>query len=115
MKFTSSKPRGQRFFKSVTIHSENSDGSKRRIKRPFSIEPIIKTGKPFLWFNIMTGEWEEKGNTSAYYGMSHYGFNDAYSFKAVKRLIAKWNVPKGTKFIASLPYIGYYFFITKQQ
>ena len=83
------------------------------MKRPFWIEPIIKTGKPFLWFNIMTGEWEEKGNTSSYYGMSHYGFNDAYSFKAVKRLIAKWNVPKGTKFIASLPYIGYYFFITK--
>lgn len=41
------------------------------------------------------------------------GFNDAYSLKAVKRLVAKWNVPKGTKFRASLPFVGYDFYITK--
>ena len=114
MKTTSSKPKGQRFFKSVTIHSKYSDGSKRRMKRPFWIEPVIKTGEPFLWFNTETGEWGEKGNTSVYYSMTYDGFNNAYSLKAVVRLIKKWNVPKGTKFRAILPFIGYDFFITKQ-
>ncbi len=114
MKIISSKPKGQRFFKSVTIHSKYSDGSKRRMKRPFWIEPVIKTGEAFLWFNTETGEWDEKGNTSVYYAMAYDGFNNAYSLKAVKRLIAKWNVPKGTKFRASLPFLGYDFFLTKQ-
>ena len=114
MKTTSSKPKGQRFFKSVTIHSKHSDGSERRMKRPFWIEPVIKTGEPFLWFNTETGEWGEKGNTSVYYSMTYDGFNNAYSLKAVVRLIKKWNVPKGTKFRAILPFIGYDFFITKQ-
>jgi hypothetical protein len=45
--------------------------------------------------------------------MTNDGFNNAYSLKAVKRLIAKWNVPKGTKFRASLPFVGHDFFLTK--
>lgn len=114
MKIISSKPKGQRIFKSQTIHSKYEDGSKRRIyKRPFWIEPVIKIGEPFLWFNTETGEWGEKGNTSVYYAMTHDGFSDAYSLKAVKRLVKKWNVPKGTKFRASLPFVGHDFFITK--
>ena len=114
MKVISTKPKGQRILKSTTIHLKYEDGSKRRIyKRPFWIEPVIKTGEPFLLFNTETGEWGEKGNTSVYYVMSYDGFNDAYSLKAVIRLIKKWNVPKGTKFRASLSFVGYDFFITK--
>lgn len=109
MKIISSKPKGQRIFKSVTIHSKYEDGSKRRMKRPFWIESVENN----LWFNTQTGEWGEKGNTSVYYAMSYDGFNDAYSLKAVIRLVKKWNVPKGTKFRASLPFVGYDFFITK--
>jgi hypothetical protein len=109
MVITSLKPKGQRIFKSVLIKLK--DG--RKVKRPFWIEPVIKSGEPFLWFNKETGEWGEKGNTSVYYAMTYYGFNNAYSLKAVKRLIAKWNVPKGTKFRASLPFVGYDFYITK--
>lgn len=110
MKIKSSKPKGQRIFKSVTIQSKYYDGTKRRTKRPFWIEPIDVV----LWlFDTETGEWGKTGNTSAYYAMSNEGFNDAYSLKAVKRLIAKWNVPKGTKFRASLPFVGYKFIITK--
>jgi hypothetical protein len=113
MKIISSKPKRQRIFKSVTIHSKYEDGSKRRTKRPFWIEPVIKSGEPLLWFNTETGEWGKKGNTSVYYAMTYDGLNNAYSLKAVKRLISKWNVPKGTKFRASLPFVGYDFFITK--
>ena len=101
MKIVSSKPKGQRMFKSVK-------GGKKH-KRPFWIEPLDNN----LWFNVMTGEWEDKGHTSAYYAMENNGFNDAYSLKAVIRLIKKWNVPKGTKFLASLPFVGYDFHITK--
>ena len=109
MKIISSKPKRQRIFKSVTIHSKYEDGSKRRMKRPFWIEPVENN----LWFNTQTGEWGKTGNTSVYYSMSHDGFNDAYSLKSVVRLIKKWNVPKGTKFRASLPFVGYDFFLTK--
>ena len=105
MKIISSKPKGQRLFKSFKIHTKN--GWKR--KRPFWIEPLEKK----LWFNTLSGEWGENGNTSVYYAMSHDGFNDAYSLKAVIRLIQKWNVPKGTQFVASLPFVGYEFTITK--
>lgn len=105
MKIISSKPRGQRLFKSCKIHTK--DGWRR--KRPFWIEPMENN----LWFNTQTGEWGETGNTSVYYAMSHDGLNDAYSLKAVVRLVKKWNVPKGTKFKASLPFVGYEFIITK--
>lgn len=113
MKVVSSRPKGQRIFKSQTIHSQYEDGSKRRIyKRPFCIEPVDFG----WWFCLDSGQWVNKTtgeNTSAYYAMSYDGFNDAYSLKAVKRLVAKWNVPKGTKFRASLPFVGYDFYITK--
>lgn len=105
MKTISNKPKGQRIFKSCKIRLEK--GWKR--KRPFWIEPIEKN----LWFDMTTGEWGEKGNTSVYYAMSHDGLNDAYSLKAVIRLVKKWNVPKGTMFIASLPFVGFEFTITK--
>src|SRR6187402_1175109 len=100
MKITSSKPKGQRIFKSY--------------KRPYWIEPIGNN----WWFSLEKGEWikdfnGEGGMTSTYYALSSDGFNEAYSLKAVKRLIHKWNVPKGTVFIASLPWVGYEFKITK--
>lgn len=106
MKTTSSKPKGQRMFKSITIITKNG----YRTKRPFWIEPLNNNN---LWLNTNTGEWGEKGNTSVWYAMECEGFNDAFSLKAVKRLIHKWNVPKGTVFKASLPYVGYEFIITK--
>jgi hypothetical protein len=104
MKIISSKPKGQRFFKSVKFSDES--------KRPFLIEPV-----DFGWcFCLEQGQWVKEttgANTLSYYAMTYDGFNNAYSLKAVKRLIAKWNVPKGTKFRASLPFVGYDFFLTK--
>lgn len=113
MRVVSKKPKGQRIFKSTTIHSKYEDGSKRRIyKRPFCIEPIDFG----WWFCLNTGQWVNETtseNTSVYYAMSYDGFNDAYSLKAVIRLVKNWDVPKGTKFLASLPFIGHEFVITK--
>lgn len=113
MKIISSKPKGQRIFKSQKIHSKYENGTTRRIyKRPFWIEPVDYG----WWFSLDKGKWvkEPTGSiTSAYYAMSCDGFNDAYSLKAVIRLVKKWDVPKGTKFRASLPFVGYDFFITK--
>lgn len=54
-----------------------------------------------------------RGQHSAYYAMEYLDLPDAYSLKAVKRLISKWNAPKGTWFKASLPYVGYEFKIRK--
>ncbi len=110
MKVTSSKPKGQRIFKSVVFQLKS--GYKTR--RPFWIEPVGKN----WWFCLEKGEWcngynGKGGTTTAYYAMTKNGFNSAYSLKAVKRLIAKWDVPKGTKFRASLPFVGYKFIITK--
>lgn len=110
MKVTSKKPKGQRIFKSVVFQLKS--GYKTR--RPFHIEPV-ENG---WWFCLEKGQWENEyngkgGMSSSYYAMTYDGFNNAYSLKAVKRLIAKWNVPKGTKFRASLPFIGYDFFLTK--
>jgi len=51
--------------------------------------------------------------TTSYYSMKSEGFKDVYSLKAVKRLIHKWDVPKGTKFRASLPFVGHDFYIKK--
>lgn len=108
MKVISSKPKGQRRFKSTKIKTNTGFYH----KRSFWIEPI-ENG---WWFCLNTGQWVNEttgASTSVYYAMSYDGFNDAYSLKAVKRLIAKWNVPKGTKFRASLPFVGYDFYITK--
>lgn len=107
MKVTSSKPKGQRMFKSVAI--------KHKSKRPFAIEPI---GRGW-WFDLDLGEWYDGGydstrrSCSGYYAMTRDGFNDVYSLKSAKRLIARWNVPKGTWFRVSTPYVGYHFKIKK--
>ena len=45
--------------------------------------------------------------------MTYDGFNSIYSLKAAKRKIAKWNVPKGTKFKVGLPWVSYNFIVTK--
>jgi hypothetical protein len=110
MKTTSSKPKGQRIFKCQN-HMQRYG---LKFKRPFTIEPLGGN----WWFSLKKGQWVqgyngEGGMSSSYYCLSDYGFNNAYSLKAVKRLIHKWNVPKGTVFIASLPWVGYEFKITK--
>lgn len=97
MKVISSKPKGQRIFKSY--------------KRPFCIEIEEKN----WWFSEIEGQWIKDysggGCSSAYY--CNEGFNSVYSLKAVKRLIHKWNVSKGVVFIVSLPWVGYEFKIKK--
>lgn len=105
MKVTSSKPKGQKIKKTT-----------KGKQKPFCIEPIGSS----WWFSTETGEWyngyknvPEGGMSSSYYFMTYDGFNDIYSLKAAKRKIAKWNVPKGTKFKVGLPWIGYYYIITK--
>lgn len=115
MKVLSVKPKGQRMFKSIS-HLHNIPKGKVKTKRPFWIEPIRES--KYTWFNLSTGQWEEDYNgkggvTTSYYSMTHDGFNNCYSLKAVLRLIRKWDVEKGTKFRASLPFIGYEFIITK--
>lgn len=110
MKVVSSKPRRQRMFKSILHPLKNGN----KVRRPFWIEPIGKN----WWFDLATGEWVQGyngkgGMTTSYYSMTSDGFNNAYSLKAVKRLIANWNVPKGTWFRASLPFVGYDFKIRK--
>lgn len=104
MKVKSSRPKGQRIFKNTHKH------------RPYWIEPVNCD----YWFNISTGEWEtmeeydgKSGRSSAYYAMEYNGFKDIWSLKAAKRLIAKWNVPKGTIFRVELPWIGHDFLVTK--
>lgn len=96
MKVTFSKPKHQRIFKSRY--------------RPFWIEPSAKG----WWYNLAVGEWQSYYSTpacSSYYAMERHGFNDVWSLKAAIRLIKKWNVPKGTEFIVSLPYVGHHFII----
>ena len=110
MRITSSKPKGQRMFKIKSFTKKQG----YKVRRPFWIEPL----EHGWWFCLEKGEWEKEYNgkggvTSSYYSMKSDGYNNAYSLKAVKRLIAKWNVPKGTKFRASLPFVGYKFYITK--
>ena len=101
MKVISKKPRGQRFFKST------------HPTRPFWVEPI----GPRWWFNLTTGEWESEWfdgpKTSSYYAMGYAGYKDIWSLKAAKRAIAKWDVPKGTRFRVMLPWIGYDFVVRK--
>lgn len=109
MKVISIKPRGQRLTKCRLLSHKG-----KKHKRPFWIEPIGKN----WWFDLGTGDWVQEyngkgGMTTSYYAMTSDGYHDVYSLKAVKRLVSKWDVPKGTKFKASLPYIGYDFTITK--
>lgn len=113
MKITSKKPKGQRIFKCLHL-PYNSCGKIIKIRRPYWIEPVGNN----WWFDIKLGDWVQEyngkgGMTTSYYSMRHDGFNDVYSLKAVKKLVAKWNVPKGTKFRASLPFVGHDFFLTK--
>lgn len=108
MKVTSNKPRGQRIFKCRKL----KHGLQHKVRRPFWIEPIDNG----WWFDLGTYNWTREsggGRTSSYYAMKAHGLNDAYSLKACKRLIHKWDVPKGTKFRVSLAYVGHYFIITK--
>lgn len=102
MKIRSTKPKGQRIYKSTHKF------------RPLWIEPIESN----YWFNLTTGEWEYKINnfsncTSSYYSMESEGYKNIWSIKAAKRAIFNWNVPKGTVFRVSLPWVGHEFFITK--
>ena len=112
MKVKSTKPKGERIFKCTKFNHGNTN---IKSKRPFLIEPI---GSDW-WFSTETGEWyngydniTKGGRCSSYYAMTYYGFNNIYSLKAAKRKISKWNVPKGTKFRISLPFVGYDFTIT---
>ena len=96
MKVTFSKPKNQRILKSRY--------------RPLWIEPLQKG----WWYNLAVGEWQSYYSTptcSSYYAMERHGFNDVWSLKAAIRLIKKWNIPKGTSFIVSLPYAGHHFII----
>lgn len=115
MKITSSKPRGQKILSSkMKIKVPFGRHKGKKVRRPFALEPI---GRGW-WFDLSDGEWKPeyngKGNmSSSYYAMTHDGFNNVWSLKAAKRKIANWDVPKGTWFRVSLPYVGYDFKIRK--
>lgn len=114
MKVVSKKPKGQKMFKSVKFILEDGHSKGMKVKRPLCIYPI---GKGW-WFCLERGEWEPKYNgvgdmTSTYYSMKYHGYHNVYSLKAAKRLIAKWDIPKGTKFKVGLPFIGFDFIVTK--
>jgi hypothetical protein len=113
MRITSSKPKGQRIFKSMMFKHTTHEGKLIKIKRPLSTQP---EGHGW-WFYIDLGQWSQEfisgSKVNQYYSMTCDGYNNVYSLKAAKRLIAKWDTPKGTKFRVSLPFVGYHFFITK--
>lgn len=104
------RPKGQRTYKSVKYNFSKE----HKTKIPFNIAPA-----EFGWmFNLESGQWENENKTDGdrinkYFYMVRFGFKNAYSLKAVKRLIHKWDVPKGTVFFASLPFEDDYFIITK--
>ena len=100
----SSKPRGQRVFRSY-----NS---------PFSITIIRKPHEEFWWFNYETGEWTQKLDgthhfSNSYFIADRYGHKSIYSLKAAIRKIKKWNLPSGTRFRICTSWAGYEFIITK--
>jgi len=114
MKVKSTKPKKQRILKCSKFRFGKNNVKTRR---PFWIEPIdtdmffcLKKGE---WLNIYDDSVFIGSFSSSYYSMTRDGYNDIYSLKAAKRKIAKWNVPKGTKFLVSLPFVGYDFTITK--
>ena len=114
MKVVSVKPRGQRILKSLKVFHTTHKKEKIKHKRPLWIEPVGGS----WWFDLEFGDWVPEyngkgGMTTSYYAMEYDGYNNIYSLKAAKRLISKWNVPKGTRFRVSLPFVGYNFYITK--
>ena len=116
MKVISSKPKGQRILKCLTLEHTNHKKEIIKVRRPFWIEPI---GKGW-WFSITRGQWYDGGydknagqSISSYYSMKSEGLHNIYSLKAAKRLISKWDVPKGTWFRVGLPFAGYDFKIRK--
>lgn len=114
MKVISKMPRGQRMFKVVKMDHNTPRTKNKKIKRPIWIEPI---GKGW-WFSLRTGQWIQGYNpalrcVSSYYAMERDGYKNIWSLKAAKRAIANWDVPKGTWFRVSLPYVGYDFKIRK--
>lgn len=112
MKVWSKKPRGQRIFKArKKIRLENG----RIGRRPYWIEPV---GHSWM-FIYDIGQWVqnyegESDRTTSYYSMRHEGYHNVWSLRAAMRLIKKWDIPKGTKFIVSLPYVGHEFIVTKK-
>ena len=112
MKIISSKPKGQRMFKSVNFKHNN-----KKTKRPLFIDSVNEN----WWFSTKDKQWHGSGDicfyeghmTSSYYSLKPWGCHEVYSLKAAKRLISKWNVPKGFAFRVELPYIGYEFIIRK--
>lgn len=67
------------------------------------------------WYSITKKQWQEGYNPkdhmcSSFYGM---GKENVYSLKAAKRKIFNWNVPKGTVFRVSLPFVGHVIYVTK--
>lgn len=112
MKVKSTKQKGLRIFKSRKHRFNNST---KKTRRTFWIEPIGDN----YWFDVKSFSWIKNpitivGLHSSYYAMKSEGLTDAYSLKAVIRLINKFNAPKGTVFRASLPYVGYDFYLTKK-
>lgn len=100
MKVKFNKPRGQRVKKSYP--------------RPLWIEPVNTD----MIFDTTEKRWVKnytKGNgvTTAYYSMRYHGLRDVYSVKAAIRLIKSWDVPTGSKWHVSLPWVGHDFIITK--
>ena len=108
MKSSKSKPR--RIFKSQKFGLKNI--------RPMWIEIESPNN---LWFSFEHKQWRtyeefgNKGYSNCYYAMRHIrGLHDVYSIKAVKRLISKWDLPKGSKISVSLPITGHEFILTKK-
>lgn len=82
-------------------------------KRSFDIR--VLNNDTNLWYNEDTNNWEVFGSSGTYnISSSTYGVLNTYTLKAVLRNIKRWSVPKGTKFICSLPYIGHEVIITKK-
>lgn len=117
MKIVAKKPKGQRIMKCLKLNFNfNPKLKRRKVRRPYWIEPI---GKGW-WFSVTRGQWYDGGydsnagqSVSSYYSMKPEGLHNVYSLKAAIRLINKWDVPKGTVFRVSLPYVGHEFKITK--
>jgi len=103
MKVKSSKAKGQRIFKL------------KGNRRPYWIEPT----EDGWWFDTKIGQWTKTPEfgygelSSSYYSMKCHGYKNCKSFKAALNLIRKWDVPIGTEFRVSLPWIGYGFKVTK--
>lgn len=107
-------PKGQRMKKSRSaVHpaTKLSGNKPYKVKRPLWIEPIGKS----WWYSITKDQWEQGYNPkdrmcTSYYGM---GSKDVYSLKAAKRLVHKWDVPRGTVFRISLPFVKHDIYVTK--